>query len=1112
MLRGVLGVLIIALLAGTLLAIRLSQGPISLPGIARFVENHVNATSPSTKIELGGLIVSLGDGKAPSGLQFTDVLVHSAEDEMLFSAPRIAAAFQLRDVVLGRVQPTRVTIVEPELVLVRNSDGRIQVGMGTSGLSEAPDADADAGVDDSAESGFEVVTQIVDGFVGDRESAEELSKLTVIQVVDADLTYDDRIAGRKWRTQNAGIRVSKYARGARAVLTIDDIYGQTSGLSLRLLVDRPKGTGETSLTAQFGRVEGRELARQAPGLEWLALIDGTIEGRASAVLEQSGTIRDLKGVAVLEDGRLDLDGEQFQYDFARLAFEVDADTQSIAVREFSASAENLGARMNAVAELVVDDAGEIAGIALEAQLERLALRLPRVFKEDLEFDSGSLTARWDRLGNVITVASADLRTMETTFNLSGRVRGDDASWNGDLRVAATDAPIEDILHIWPLDAAPNARVWVDENILSARIPELLMQLQFGAGEPRMAMDFTFEELDARYIAGMSPLRSMSGEGFLGAERLDLSVDEGFVSPAANSRIALAGSRVLITDFSAEVTNTIIKVDGLGEIAAVLNLIDQPPLGLVRKLGVDLGRVGGDTDITADIRFPLVADLYLEQIDVAARAELRDLTLNYALTRSIDLALAADTLALKADTRELTLKGPLTIDGAPSVLAWQELYGDSAGSRTLDLESVGNAELLARFGIEDAPIDGDFPFDLVLSQNEGEPPLVKINANLKGAAMALPELGWEKKSGEVARIKVDLIPDDRLIIDRVSLDSADLDLAGSVSLDQNDAFLSADFSRVNLGKSFDVAATVERQNDGSFAALISGDYINLHALQDRLPDSEGDDDAASPALDVAFQVDRLMPTEDLTLQNTTGTFTRSPAGDVSARLSGSLHGRVNVSASLSRRGDGNGTMNIESPDAGAVLAAAGVYDEAEGGKLTISADIAEDARVSGIARVQDLSIASDSSFRNVLRGSGLEEVETEAETSGLSFRKIWVPFEITDDEIVLKDAIASSSALALKVNGTIDSDSGDLDLRGVISPAYGLTGALDNVPLLGTLLSGGEGEGILAMTFRLSGASKDPDFSFNPLSLLTPGFLRNVFEGESRSPSEDFTNRLQQPER
>lgn len=126
----------------------------------------------------------------------------------------------------------------------------------------------------------------------------------------------------------------------------------------------------------------------------------------------------------------------------------------------------------------------------------------------------------------------------------------------------------------------------------------------------------------------------------------------------------------------------------------------------------------------------------------------------------------------------------------------------------------------------------------------------------------------------------------------------------------------------------------------------------------------------------------------------------------------------------------------------------------------------------------------------------------------AFRKIWIPFRTTDDEIVLTDAIASSSALALKVNGTIDSESGDLDLRGVISPAYGLTGALDNVPLLGTLLSGGEGEGIFAMTFTLSGASKDPDFSLNPLSLLTPGFLRNVFEGNSSKPSEGFTQRLE----
>ncbi len=78
---------------------------------------------------------------------------------------------------------------------------------------------------------------------------------------------------------------------------------------------------------------------------------------------------------------------------------------------------------------------------------------------------------------------------------------------------------------------------------------------------------------------------------------------------------------------------------------------------------------------------------------------------------------------------------------------------------------------------------------------------------------------------------------------------------------------------------------------------------------------------------------------------------------------------------------------------------------------------------------------------------------------------------------------------------------------MISPAYGLTGVLDSIPLLGTILSGGEGEGIVAMTFRVRGTPEDPEFSVNPLSLLAPGILRNIFSGRTAEPDQRFLDQL-----
>jgi hypothetical protein len=54
-------------------------------------------------------------------------------------------------------------------------------------------------------------------------------------------------------------------------------------------------------------------------------------------------------------------------------------------------------------------------------------------------------------------------------------------------------------------------------------------------------------------------------------------------------------------------------------------------------------------------------------------------------------------------------------------------------------------------------------------------------------------------------------------------------------------------------------------------------------------------------------------------------------------------------------------------------------------------------------------------------------------------------------------------------------------------------------VLRSLLLGGEGQGLSAANYRLTGSATDPRVSGNPLSALTPGFLRRLFQPNFRNP-------------
>src|SRR3546814_5483913 len=95
-----------------------------------------------------------------------------------------------------------------------------------------------------------------------------------------------------------------------------------------------------------------------------------------------------------------------------------------------------------------------------------------------------------------------------------------------------------------------------------------------------------------------------------------------------------------------------------------------------------------------------------------------------------------------------------------------------------------------------------------------------------------------------------------------------------------------------------------------------------------------------------------------------------------------------------------------------------------------------------------------------------------------------------------------ASLGLTAKGNIDFDRDAIDLTGVVVPAYSINNFLSKIPLLGTILTGGEGEGLISVVYTVDGPTDDPDVSVNPLSALTPGFLRNIFR------SEEHTSELQ----
>jgi hypothetical protein len=79
-----------------------------------------------------------------------------------------------------------------------------------------------------------------------------------------------------------------------------------------------------------------------------------------------------------------------------------------------------------------------------------------------------------------------------------------------------------------------------------------------------------------------------------------------------------------------------------------------------------------------------------------------------------------------------------------------------------------------------------------------------------------------------------------------------------------------------------------------------------------------------------------------------------------------------------------------------------------------------------------------------------------------------------------------------LEGAMDFNRDRIDMTGTFVPAYGLNNMFNKVPIVGTILGGGQNEGIFAVNFRLSGKVSQPSLAINPLSAVAPGILRKFF--------------------
>jgi hypothetical protein len=197
------------------------------------------------------------------------------------------------------------------------------------------------------------------------------------------------------------------------------------------------------------------------------------------------------------------------------------------------------------------------------------------------------------------------------------------------------------------------------------------------------------------------------------------------------------------------------------------------------------------------------------------------------------------------------------------------------------------------------------------------------------------------------------------------------------------------------------------------------------------------------------------------------------------------------------GQRKNVLYFETVDAGALMRFTDIYPRLHGGQMWVAMDVPtpDQAPQDGIINMRDFTIKGEPALSRVVGAQ-------HGDNRGVDFTRLRVDFTRMPGKMIVKEGEVRGPTVGATMDGTIDFVKNDVRMRGTFVPLYGINNAFGQIPLVGVFL-GGQREGLLGITYEVTGPPSAPTLRVNPISAVAPGLLRKFFEFPNTKPAEPF---------
>jgi hypothetical protein len=1043
---------------------QLSKGPISLGFLSPYFEDMVNSSQNDVKLQLRDTILTWAGWEKNLDIRVIDVQVLSPDNILIGSVPEVSFSLSGSALLRGEIAPRTVEIFGPELKFQRSQDGNFDIGtVQAGGLGNTP------------------AIGLIREFLDHPSADNPLRYLDRIEIISADVTLEDKALEKTWHAPATDVLLNKDSLGVNGrislILVLDEKQTELELIG-RYLSDEKR----FDLTADLDKLS---LVPFAPVLKELAPLKAfnmPLHGSVAISIPVDGGAESI---------RFDLNGGQGDLSLPAPF------RKSVPIHSVSFKGSYTGDSQQTTIE------------NLEVELgPNWMVNLPAPVNHNLPLRSFSMAGEFDGAKGTLKVSRFDGDLHGPSISMSGNASGLGLAGSVDVDIDSqiSNVPINAIRRYWPKSIGSDAYKWISTHMSGGtlRLAKAKASLEITEkGDLKINKidgDMKIGGVDVAYFPPMASARVRQADITFNEKAMDI-VLTGMTSKG----LKLEKGTVRLTGLDEYDQYAEVRLAIEGSLKSKLNYIEQKPLQLASKIAFDPATAGGQAKTDLYLKFILENNLTLDQIVVSARSKIDDVKLsNVFLSRDIH----DSSLDLKIDNAGMTLTGDVNFDAIPAQLVWRENFGSGQAYQSRydlsavikdvrDIEDLG----LDMSTLTDEYVSGAIGASIRFTIFDEVDRRLEIGADITEASMVAPGFGWEKKVGSAGRaeIVIDLERDVVVDIPSFSVKASDLLVRGAIKYAADGTGLNRiELRRVSYGRT-DIEGAVIPKNDGGWEAGFHGKSFDLTKVwQDLIAGNANriGEQFEIPNITLATEVEKVWLTETEYLKDVSGTFDYNDDLWQTVLLTSTLGEDTIFDLRIAPGSDGNRRLSIDSNNAGDAFRFLDFYDNMRGGALKVSGvydDSTEGEPLTGEITVKDFRIANAPALARLVSILSLTGLLEMLDGEGLAFSTMDAPFVLHDGTLKFSEARASGVSLGFTASGNVYTHADVLDIEGTVVPAYALNSALGNIPLLGDILTGGEkGGGVFAANYSMTGSVEEPDVQVNPLSALTPGFLRNVF--------------------